>query len=137
MEAEKAPAEPQERVLRICKSQSKVVLPYTTAQLEKILASSDKYKTLCEVIDGEYTVPLRRYKIGFVARFREGYALMRKREKSSLWDAIDLAFELMFTKYLHPAVVAACKNLDELDVYLDCMNTSEPEAFPFFRIECE
>lgn len=125
-------------VLYISKSQNKVVLPYKVSELEKAVSSSTaKYKSLQEIIDAEYTVPLDRYRCGFFSRFKEGFAFMRQKQKSSFFRAVDLAFELMFTRYLHPSVITACKNLDELDIYLDCLNTNELDDFPFFKVRCD
>ena len=45
----------------------------------------------------------------------------------SLKEAIELGFELMFQSDLNPAVIAACKDLDELDIYLDCLDDNELE----------
>lgn len=125
-------------VLLISEPKNKVVLPFSVEKLNRQLESEKcAYKTLQELIDGEYTIPLDKFKVGFISRFKEGYALMRKKEKSSFWDAADLAFELMGIGYLHPAIISACKNLDELDIYLDCLFSNELDDFPFFEIKYE
>ena len=55
----------------------------------------------------------------------------------SFFDGLNLATELMGKKYLHPAIIAACKNLDELNVYLDCLDKDELDDFKVFNIEYE
>ena len=41
----------------------------------------------------------------------------------------------MFSNYnLHPAVITACKNLNELDIYLSCLEFNELEDFRFFKV---
>lgn len=92
---------------------------------------------LRELIEKNYTVPLSRYKHGCISRFREAFVLVREREKGSVFAAFDLAIELFFTKYLHPAIITACKRLDWLDVYLDCLDKNELDEFPFFKIRYE
>lgn len=125
-------------ILLISEIQNKVILPYKNEELTRILNSDEKvYKNLQEIIDEKYTVPLVNYKNASISRFREAFVLMRKKEKSSFMDAIDLALELMRNRFLHPAIITACKNLDQLDVYLDCLDTNELEDFPFFEIKYE
>ena len=59
---------------------------------------------------------------------------MRKREHSSFLEAIDLGTELAFNYNLHPAIISACKNLDELDIYLDYLDTGGTDKFDCFKI---
>lgn len=128
----------ENNVLVISQVRNKVILPYTTEALQK---ESDEGKTGCEsmreLIDKKYTVSLSRYKLQCIARFKEAYRLIRIREKGSVFDALGLATELFFVRLLHPAIITACKSLDWLDIYLDCLDKNELEDFPFFRIEYE
>lgn len=125
------------KVLFISEKQNKVVLPYTISELEKILKVNSKYNTLQEIIENEYTFSLDRFKNASISRFKEGYNLMRKKEKASIVDSLNLALELSFNNLLNPAVIAACKNLDELDIYLDCLDSKELEKFEFFEVKYE
>ena len=128
----------RENVLLISKKQNKAFLPYTVEELNDILAANpDRYGNLQDVIDDKYVISLKSYKAAFIARFKTAYDFMRKKAQASFLDAFDVALELAFIKYLHPAVIAACKNLDELDIYLDCLNLNELDQFPFFSIEYE
>lgn len=128
----------EENVLVISEIQGKVILPYRVGELERILEGGGMgYGTLQEIIDEKYTVPLARYRHGWSSRFREAFALMRERENSSLLDAVDLALEMMGNRYLHPAVITACRDLDQLDIYLDCLDTNELEDYPFFQVKYE
>lgn len=123
--------------LLISEIQNKVVLPYTLKDLQKILDNNQKYKTLQDVIDDVYTFPLDKYKNSSASRFKEAYNLMRKKEKSSVFDSLSLATELTFNSLLNPAIISACKNLDELDVYLDCLSSNELDKFDLFKIKYE
>lgn len=125
-------------VLLISQVQNKVFLPYKVKDLNKILNSEpDRYRNMQEIIDDRYIVPLTYYKYPMISRFREAFKLMIEKEKSSCFDAYDLAFELMWKRFLHPSIITACKNLEQLDIYLDCLESNELEAFTFFNIKYE
>ena len=121
--------------LIISDSNQNVVLPYKVIELEEKLKNSKKYKTLEDVIKNEYTLPLETFKNPTKSRFREAFQLIKKKEHGSLKEAIELGFELMFQSDLNPAVIAACKDLDELDIYLDCLDDNELDKFSCFKIE--
>ena len=46
---------------------------------------------------------------------------------------MDLALELFSNYNLHPAVISACKTVNELDVYLSCLEYNELDDFHFFK----
>lgn len=123
--------------LLISETQSKVVLPYKIKDIEKILEENKKYKTIQDVIDGEYTFPIDKYKNSSKSRFKEAYNLMRKKEKASVFDSLSLATEVIFNSSLNPAVITACNNLDQLDVYLDCLSSNELNKFNYFKVKYE
>jgi len=125
-------------LLLISEVQGKVFLPYTAHEIQDLIDSSDnEYETAEEVIENLYIKPFNLYKYQFFARFRETVELITKRENMSLKDGIDLALELSRKRYLHPAVISACKNLDELNVYLDCLDKNELDDFKVFNIKYE
>ncbi len=123
--------------LLISETQSKVVLPYKINDIEKILEKNKKYSTIQDVIDGEYTFPIDKYKNSSKSRFKEAYNLMRKKEKASVFDSLSLATEVIFNSSLNPAVITACNNLDQLDVYLDCLSSNELDKFNYFKVKYE
>lgn len=123
-----------ENTLVVSELDNKVVLPYTMEDLYEIINKNpNKYKSVTEVIDSLYTRPLRYYKHSSVARFKEAYNLVRNRQHGSIAQALDLAFELFSNYNLHPAIISACKNVDELDVYLSCLQYNELNDFHFFK----
>ena len=71
------------------------------------------------------------------ARFREAFNLIRYKEKGSIFSALDLGLELMFKYNLNPIIIAACRNLDELDIYLDCLDENELSDFKCFEVRFE
>ena len=119
--------------LVISEEDGKVYLPYTKDEIKKDV-SQNKGAKISEIIENKYILPLDEYKNSIRARFREGYNLMYHREGKSKRSAIMLGIELMFETNLHPAIISACKNLEELDIYLDCLDDNELEKFSCFKI---
>ncbi len=123
--------------LLISEIQNKVVLPFSVSELEKDLEENTNYTDLQDIINRKYTIPLDKYKNAALARFKEAYNLMRKKEKASIASSLDLALELTFNNLLNPAIITACKNLDELDIYLDYLSSNELDKFKIFDIKYE
>lgn len=123
--------------LLISEIQNKVVLPFSVSELEKDLEENTNYTDLQDIIDTKYTIPLDKYKNATLARFKEAYNLMRKKENASIASSLDLALELTFNNLLNPAIITACKNLDELDIYLDYLSSNELDKFKIFDIKYE
>ncbi len=119
--------------LVISEEDGKVYLPYTKEDIKREVGQN-KGSKISEIIENKYTHPLDKYKNSIRARFREGYNLMYRKEKKSKRSAILLGIELMFETNLHPAIISACKNLEELDIYLDCLDDNELEKFSCFKI---
>ena len=134
-EIEEEQIKPQENTLIISETSKKVTLPFTYNDLQSTLdKNQSKYSSIDDIIEDMYTIPISIYKNPFTARFREAYKLMRKREKASIIEAINLGTELMFNYKLHPAIISACKNLDELDIYLDYLENDEVHKFTLFKV---
>jgi len=124
-----------ENTLLISETKGKVFLPYTKDILDDILNNNpEKYTTYEEIIEKDFSLPFDLFRNPAIARFREAYRLIRKKEKDSVKEAFELGMELLFNYDLHPAIISACKNLDELDIYLDYLETNELEKFDCFKI---
>ena len=121
------------KTLVISEEDGKVYLPYTKDEIKEEI-TQNKGKKISELIEQKYILSLDKYKSSMKARFREGYNLMYKREGKSRRSAFFLGLELMFETNLHPAIISACKNLEELDIYLDCLEDNELEKFSCFKI---
>lgn len=127
-----------ENTLVISETQGKVILPYKLADIKDILLDNpDKYTSIEDVIQKLFTKPISNYKIPSLARFKETYKLMVEKEKSSKIQALSLASELFSNFNLHPAIITACNSLDELDIYLACLEDNTLEDFHFFDIKYE
>lgn len=117
---------------------NKVLLPYTAKEVIEILQDeNNNYKTAQDVIDNVFTRPFSDYKFQFYARYNETIKLAHGRLGFKLTDSIQLALEMMTRRYLHPAIISACRTLDELDVYLDCLDKNEVDDFKIFKIKYE
>ena len=125
-----------ENTLIISETKGKVILPYLLTDLEAIKEKNPS-KTFEEIVQENYTLPIETFKTPFVARFREAFKLAHTKEKKSIKYAFDLGTELLFNYNLHPAIIAGCRNLDELDIYLDYLENSETEKFNCFKIVFE
>ncbi|MDO4282625.1 MAG: hypothetical protein Q4D02_03235 [Clostridia bacterium] len=127
-----------ENILIISEMKGKVFLPYTIENLNSILEKNkSKYTDINDVIEKEFTVPYSSFKNPILSRFKEAYKLVRNKEHKSIKEAFDLGMELLLNYNLHPAIIAACKNIDELDIYLDYLEENEIEKFDCFQIKFE
>lgn len=130
--------EGDERILLISEKDQKAYLPYYYSDLEKILKdNSEKYHNIRQVIESVYIVPLKSFENASFARFREAFNLIKHKENKSILEAFDLGLELMFNYNLNPIIISACRNLDELDIYLDCLRKNELDDFNCFKIHYE
>ena len=125
-------------VLLISEKEQKAFLPYKYFDLEKIYNESEgKFNSVTEVIKQLYEIPLSRFTNSSFSRFREAFNLIRNKEKGSIMEALDLGVELMFNYNLNPIIISACRNIDELDIYLDCLEKNELDKFDCFDIKFE
>ena len=121
--------------LIISEEDNQVILPYKLAEVQRqYKKNKKKYSSVKDLIQNEYIIPTENFKNPIKSRFREAYQLIKKKEHGHLKEAIELGFELMFQSNLNPAVIAACKNLKELDIYLDCLDDNELDKFSCFNI---
>ena len=125
-------------VLIISEKEQKAYLPFFYSEVDYIYKhSNQKYQTLQDVVNDLYILPLSNFKNSAIARFKESFRLIREKEKGSMTKALDLGLELMFKYQLNPIVIAACRSLDELDIYLDCLEENELYDFTCFEIKFE
>lgn len=123
-----------ENTLVIDEINSQVILPYNLKDVYNLLKHDTTYNTINDAINAIYRKPLSHYKNAPIARFREAYNLIKEREHGSTKEAVDLGLELMFNGKLHPAIITSCKTLDQLDIYLSCLEYNELNDFHFFKV---
>lgn len=124
-----------ENTLIISETRGKVILPYKLSTVQEIFSqNNDIYLSVKDVIDKVFTLPIDYYHYSPIARFKEAFKLVRYKEKGSKIKALALAFELFVNYNLHPAIITACNSLDELDIYLACLEENNLQDFHFFNI---
>lgn len=126
-----------ENMLVISSIQNKVILPFTIQKIQKILSEDSTYSSINDVIEKLYTKSLSNYRFPAISRFREAYLLIRNKEKKSKTRAILFASELFANYNLHPAIITACENQEQLDIYLSCLEDNKLSDFSFFDIKFE
>lgn len=125
-------------ILIVSEKEQKAYLPFFYNDVINIYKNSNnQYKTIQDVIEKLYIVPLSNFKNSSIARFKQAFNLIRKKENGSITNALDLGLELIFKYNLNPIIICACRNLDELDIYLDCLEKNELYDFPCFEIKFE
>ncbi len=132
------PIKYSENTLIVSETSQNVTLPYKLSEINEIIKNEpNKYSSVDDVITKKYTLPLKTFKNPTVSRFKQGFKLMREKEHSSFRAAFDLGMELVFDSNLHPAIIPACSNLEELDKYLYYMEKEETDKFDKFNIVFE
>ena len=122
------------KTLIISEMEKKVYLPYYENDIKELMVKNPN-KTIQEIIEENYIVDIKKFKNPITSRFKESYNLIRKKDHGSIAEAIELGMELMLNYSLNPAVIAACRNQDELDIYLDCLEEKELDQFDIFDIK--
>ncbi len=122
------------RSLIISEKDKKVYLPYLVSDLQEDIQKTD-YDSFEELIENNYIIPLKRFRNPSVSRFKEGFRLMREKEYESFGASFSLGMKLMHNYKLHPAVITACRNVDELKCFLDCLDEDIVDSFDIFDIQ--
>lgn len=122
--------------LIISEKQDKIYLPYTIDELEEYARCYPaEYPSLETVVKQEYMIPLSSlYKNPAHARFTETYYLIKKREGKNFVVALIYAIIFVTKSELNPAIIAACKNKNELIEYMNCLKENKLEDFKHFKI---
>ena len=123
-------------ILIVSEKDQKAYLPYRISDIEKV---KKEYPNLSqdEIINLYFVVSLDKYKYSSISRFRETMNLVLNKEHLSFFSALELSLELIFNYKLNPIIISACRNLDELNIYLDCLQEDELFDFDCFDIKFE
>ena len=125
--------------LLISETKEKVFLPYSKTEiLEYLDKYPHQYTSFEDVVKQEFIYPTDYYlKHPAVSRFREAYALIRDREALSIFEAFKFAMDMMFNYNLNSAIIAACKSKNQIENYLECLESGKLENFKDFEIKFE
>lgn len=121
--------------LLISEKQEKVFLPYSLQDLAQFTKNSDK--SIEDVIRENFIIPISTFKNPTISRFKEAFNLAKNKSKCSLLKSFNFAVEIMFKYSLNPAIIVACKNVDELKNYLNCLKEQKLDLFKAFKIKYE
>ncbi len=104
--------------------------------------SKERESLVISEISGEVRFPfthevvdINEFKYPVPSRFREGYRLSKERENESGLLSIFVGLKLSMKSDLHPAIIRACRNFDDLDTYLYYASSGMANLFPNFKIE--
>ena len=102
---------------------------------------ASKDSLIISEITGEVTLPfshtvvdINEFKNPISSRFREGYKLSRERENENVLISISIGLKLCFKSEIHPAIIRACRDFDDLDTYLFYLDNNQAEYYPNFKI---
>ena len=125
--------------LIVSESSKKVYLPYSKKEIQEYLEKyPDQYESFSDVVNKEFICSLELYaKHPVISRFKEAYYLIRDREAKSVFEALKVAFDVMFNYDLNPTIIAACKSQEQLEDYLDCLKNNNLNNFNDFEIRFE
>lgn len=125
----------QEKVLIINRKAGIAILPYSISDLDELfLDNPEKYSSIQDIIDKEYTISLDEYENTSISRYKEAFKLAKEKSNYSFSQAANFAKNLLIENKATTLIIAACKNVDELEYYLDCLNKDHLESFTSFKI---
>ena len=61
--------------------------------------------------------------------------LMHNKEHESFKNSLKFGLKLIRNYKLHPAVISACRNVGELNDFLDCLDQNSLNTFDIFDIK--
>lgn len=125
----------ENNTLLISEKQAKVFLPYTLKDLYKF--SENNEDNIEEIIRENFVISLNAFKNPTISRFKETYNLAKNKSGLSLLKSFQISVETMFDYNLNPAIIMACKNIDELKSYLTCLKEQKLDLFKPFKIKYE
>ena len=94
----------------------------------------EKYSSLHDIIDQEYTVSLNNYVNNSITRFKETYRLAKSKSNLSVLESLNFAKKVFKIDNVQPVVIAACSSIDELSSYIDCLENNKLNSFEYFKI---
>ena len=124
-----------EKALIINRKTRKAILPYTISDLDNLfLNDPEKYSSIQDIIDKEYTISLDDFENTSISRYKEAFKLAKDKSNYTFSQAANFAKDLLIESKITTLIIAACKNIDELNSYIECLRNNELEKFECFKI---
>ena len=133
---EKAPlTNLNEKELIINKKSGIAILPYSISDLDELfLNDPEKYSSIQDIIDQEYTVRLKDFENSSITRYKEAFKLAKDRSNYSFSQAANFAKVFLIENEITSLIIASCKNVEELEFYIECLNNNKLNDFHYFKI---
>ena len=117
------------------KSQA-IYLPYKISELINYMNSyPNVYSSIQDVVTQEFILNFDYFaKHPFKSRFSEAYNIIRNQEGKNVLSSTLYSLKIAKKSNLNPAIIAACRSKNELDIYIDYLDSNTLEKFKFFNI---
>ena len=124
------------KTLLVSEKTGKIYLPYKKSELLKCIEENPtSYASLQEVVKKEFTLPFKVFKNqSSKTRFSETFNLLKNRDNHNFVKSVSYAFKIANKRNLNPIIISACKNKEELDTYLSCLDKNTLTDFKSFDI---
>lgn len=124
-----------EKELIINKKLGIAILPYSISDLDEVfLKNPEKYTSIQDIIEQEYTIQLKDFENSSITRFKEAFKLAKNRSNYTFLQAANFAKKLLIENEVTPLIIASCKNVEELEFYIECLNNNKLDDFHYFKI---
>lgn len=125
----------QEKELVIKKDLGIAILPYSISDLDELfLDDPEKYSSIQDIIDKEYTVNLKDFENSSITRYKEAFKLAKDKSNYTFSQAVNFAKKLLVENEVTSLIIASCKNVEELEFYIECLNNNNLNSFHYFKI---
>lgn len=124
-----------EKELIINKKLGIAILPYSISDLDELfLNDPEKYSSIQDIIDKEYTVKLKDFENSSITRYKEAFKLARDKSNYTFSQAANFAKVFLVENEITSLIIASCKNVEELEFYIECLNNNKLNDFHYFKI---
>lgn len=124
-----------EKELIINKKLGIAILPYSISDLDELfLNNPEKYTSIQDIIDQEYTIKLKDFENSSITRYKEAFKAAKDRSNYTFSQAANFAKKLLIENEVTSLIIASCKNVEELEFYIECLNNNKLYDFHHFKI---
>ena len=124
-----------EKELIINKKLGIAILPYSIPDLDELfLNDPEKYSSIQDIIDQEYTVKLKDFENSSITRYKEAFKLAKDKSNYTFSQAANFAKIFLIENEITSLIIASCKNVEELEFYIECLNNNKLNDFHCFKI---